>query len=360
MCKIGFAGDEAPRSVFPSAISRLKESSVAGGGPITGYRVGENALHALSISIVKYPIEHGIVTNWDDMEKIWNYAFSELLVDRSEHSILLTEAILNPRSNREKMLQIQFETFNVPSLYVISTAQSSFHSTCRMTGVVLEVGDGVTEVVPFYEGYAFPHAMIRQNFGGRDLTVWLQRMLMVDRNIMFTTSAEREMLRDMKKKLSYVALDFEAELHKAATMTDCTAMYTLPDGNELPIRSERFRCAELLFRPGFNGLSFDRIDQSLYNSIRQCDDETWNDLYQNIIVSGGTTLLKGFPERIEKEITRLAPANMKIQVIARPERIYAAWIGGSIFASSPNFPQMLITREEYNHEGAQIGHRKCF
>jgi actin len=159
--------------------------------------------------------------------------------------------------------------------------------------------------------------------------------------------------------LGYVAFDFEAEWSKAATTTDISVNYTWPDGNEIVIENERFRCPELLFRPIWNGFEFDGIDQTLFDSIEKCNFDLRKDLYSNIVLSGGTTMFEGFPQRIEKEITRLAPETMKVKVVAPPERKFSAWIGGSILSSLATFPQMVITHDEYNDEGPGIVHRKC-
>ncbi|CAI5942150.1 unnamed protein product [Closterium sp. NIES-65] len=345
--KAGFAGEEAPRAVLPSIVGRGVEDA-------RDYFVGDEAVAKREILTLKYPIEHGIVADWDDMEKLWEYTFTNgIRVDPTEHKLLMTEAPLNTAANREKMTQIMFETFNVPALYVANQAVLALHSAGKATGIVLDSGGGQTHAVPIFEGHALPHATLRLDLAGRDLTKYLASLLCERAGRAFTTFAEREIVRDIKEKLAYVAIDFEQEGSSEQS-------YELPDGEAITVGSERFRCPEALFNPSLAGKEGSGIHVICNNSIMKCEEGIRQDLYNNIVLSGGNTMFPGIAERVTKEVTQLAPPSTFTKVIEVPERKYSAWIGGSIFSSKSSSELVWITRDEYNDVGASVVQLKCF
>lgn len=360
MCKAGVTGDDAPRAVFPAVVGKPKTQGVMIGIDKKECYIGEEAMAKKGVLKLGYPIAHGIVEDWDGMQEVWHHCFyNELRLSPEDHPTLLTEAPKNPKANREKMISILFESFNVPACYVQIQAVLSLYAAGRTTGIVLDSGDGVSHTVPIYDGYSIPHAVKNIPLAGRDVTHYLAKIL-TERGHSFTTSAELEIVRDIKEKHGYVALDFDEEMEKFNKSSAGEVSYELPDAQVITIGNELFRGPEMLFQTDLIGKEHPGIGKATYDSIMECDIDVRKELYGNVILSGGTTCITGLPERVNKEIVKRCPGNMKVKVVAQPERKFMVWIGGSVMAALSTFQAMWITKSEFDEVGAGIVHRKCF
>lgn len=379
LMKAGFAGGETPQVVFPSFVGATKHTRMMPGGAYEGgdVFVGNRVQYHRGLFKIQYAMEHGVVTDWNSMHRVWQHVYSKdmLNVQSEDHPVLLTEAPLNPVANRQRAGEVFFEAFNVPSLFVSPQAVLSLYASGRTTGVVLDVGDGVAHVVPVYEGFTLPHAITRMDIAGRDVTRHLQ-LLLRRAGYNFQTSAEREVVREIKEKLCYVAFNptkeeqLEAEKSALAvkdmitksksttTSGDDTSAYYLPDGTLLNIGPEKFRAPEVLFRPEIIGSEARGVHECLVQAIMKSDMDLRKTLFSQIILSGGSTLFPGFGDRLLAEVRKKAPKDIKIRISAPPTRIYSTWIGGSILASLATFKNMWITKSEYEEYGASILHRK--
>ncbi|ESR66073.1 hypothetical protein CICLE_v10008652mg [Citrus x clementina] len=358
--KTGFAGDDAPCVVFPSLIGQPRnKNSMIGIGQKDMY-FGDEAQARRGVLRLSHPVNRGMVRDWEAMERLWEQIFDkELRVTIEEHPVLLTEPPLNPKINREKMVEIMFEGFEVPATYVAIQAVLSLYASGRTTGIVMDSGEGVTHVVPIYEGYALPHAIQRLELAGKDLTDYLTTNLTKDGYI-FTTSAEREIVRDIKERLSYVAMDFQKELAMSKESSQLDKQYELPDGQVITIGAAQFKGPEVLFDPSRMGLETGGVHEILVRAIMRSDMDVRREMYGNVVLSGGTSLIPGLPDRLAKELCNLASPGVRVRVVAPPQRLHSVWIGGSILASLSTFQQMWITKEDYMESGPSVVHMKCF
>lgn len=291
--------------------------------------------------------EHGIVTSWDRFTQLLRDVFAALQVDPAGCNVLMTEAPLNPKANREKTTEILFETFDVANMYIAIRALLALYSQNRTTGIVFDSDEGVSHTVPIYEGYALPHAILRLDLASRDLDQYLQR-LMADRGI----SIDQQTASELMDRLGYVVQNYEQALSDGGQGEATHGGHTL--GNE------RFQVPEAMFQPSFINMESAGIHETVYNSIMKCDVDIRPTLYENIVVAGRCTLFPGIIERMKNEIDALAPPTMKIKIIAPPDRDVLVWKGGDVLVSSPNFQAMWVTRAEYDQSGPSIVHRKCF
>lgn len=366
--KAGIAGEEQPKSFFPACVGRPKHRRIMAGALEGDSFIGKSAQEHRGLLKLRYPLEHGIVTSWDDMERVWSHVYSEeLKILSEEHPVLLTEAPLNPRRNRDKCAQVMFETFNVPALYMSIQAVLALYASGRTTGLVLDSGDGVSHAVPVYGGFAMTNAIQRVDIAGRDVTEHLQTLLRRAGTVL-ETSAEKELVRNIKERHGYVSLDPRREERdyldelrlnpQSASSNSPENIYRLPDGRELRLGPERFRAPEVLFSPHIIGSEANGLPQMVSDAISRADLDLRGPLYESIVLSGGSTLYRGFGDRLIQELKQTAAANTKIKAYAPPERKYSTWIGGSILAGLSTFKKMWVSVDDW-HENPELIHTRC-
>jgi actin-related protein len=353
--KAGYAGENQPRFTIPMIVGTPKPGSLMVGIQNKEYFVGSEALAKHNLLDLVNPIEDGVITNWQYIEQLWYELFvNNFHINIEEFCVLHGEKPLLPHSNRETMIQLVFETFKAGGFFLCQQSVLALFSSGRTTGIVLDAGEGIHHIVPVYEGYTIPHAVIKSELSGAVLTDFM-RQLMTERS---PPAADLPIncVRAVKEKLCYVPLDFQAEVQSVETI-ESTKM---PNGKLFEAGNERFRCPELLFDPSLNQRTCEGIHQSLFNSIMKCDIDIRKDLYKNVVLCGGSSMFQGFSERIEKEVIALAPPSMKVRVFGPPERRNSVWIGGSVLGARDFFREtMAVSRAEFQEVGVSIVHRKC-
>lgn len=382
--KAGFAGEDKPRTYASSIIGRPKYQKIMTGSligeaddeEVNDTFIGNLAQQNRGLLKLTYPIEHGIVNNWEDMERLWNHTYNQdLKTNAEDHPLLITEAPLNPRTNRDKMCQVLFEQFNIPCVYISIQAVLSLYALGRTTGVVLDSGDGVSHIVPVYEGFALPTLVKRMDIAGRDVTEQLGFNLRRMTGVNLGSSSEFEIVREIKEKLCFVLKEplRDEKLYSSFSNADLFSSYKLPDGHEIQVGVEKFRSPEILFNPQLIGSESPGIHELTSLAIAKTDLDLRPILYQNIILSGGNTLLNNFGDRLLTELKNQQTqtsggiwsksnegynTKMKVKIYAPPERKYSTWIGGSILAGLSTFKKMWVTREEYMEDPGVV-HVRC-
>ncbi|THD23123.1 Actin protein 2 B [Fasciola hepatica] len=368
--KCGYAGSDFPEHIFPSMIGRpmLRTTSKIGNVEVQDIMIGDEASELRQLLEISYPMENGIVRNWDDMILLYEYIFGpkKMNIDPRHAKILLTEPPLNPLKNREKMAEVMFEKFGFNALHIAIQASLTLYAQGLMTGVVVDSGDGVTHICPVYEGYSLPRLTKRLDVAGRDITRYLIKLLLL-RGYAFNQTADFETIRQMKEKLCYVAYDVEQEQNLALETTVLVKKYTLPDGRVIKVGGELFGAPEALFQPHLINHEGVGIAELLFNTIQSADVDTRPAFYKHIVLSGGSTMYPGLPCRLQREIRQLylqqvlkgnteRLAKFKIRIEAPPQRKHMVFIGGSVLANimKDNSNGSWITRSEYQDQGARV------
>jgi actin beta/gamma 1 len=352
--KIGFAGEDSPSQVFLTMVGKPKYQSVNVNYETKKSREDEiyvgDEIQSIGLYKIFHPIEKGIVVDWTHFSNIIDYVFYNLRVDPTLVNVLFAVHPLFPYKDLERIFELFLERYQCMSFYPVLDSMLTLYSGGFQTGLIVEIGDSNTRIVPIYEGYKLEHTVRILDIGGRVLTRYMEQILesigwSVD------SSIRRELVRVLKEKSCFVSLDYKEDIKRSEQYEK---EYSLPDGSTISLNKERFIVPELLFQPT-SELEEDSLHVAIIDVIEACDLDIRPELLNNIFLSGGSSMFPNLKSRIyqelELELARRKKKNQGIRIIAPMERTFSVWIGGSILAMIPEFSQNWITRAKYFNEG---------
>ncbi|XP_028060118.1 actin-related protein 4 isoform X3 [Camellia sinensis] len=399
-CKAGYAGEDAPKAVFPSVVGSIDQMDVddpgnpeknSGSIPDSKNVVrtfdsekskGKNKLYVGSQALgfrrdhmeVLSPIKDGVVVDWDIVESIWDHAF--------------------------RTAELMFEKYKVPALFLAKNAVLTSFASGRATSLVVDSGGGSTTIAPVHDGYVLQKAVQSSPIGGEFLTDCLMKSLeskgltikprysfkrkeirpgefqTVDLDLPNTTESyklfsQRVIVSDIKECVCRAPdTPYDESAYSNIPMTP----YELPDGQTIEIGADRFKIPDVLFNPTLvqtipgmessaeTAASVRGLPQMVIESINKCDVDIRRELFSSILLSGGTASMQQLKERLEKDLLEESPQAARVKVLASgnaTERRFSVWIGGSILASLGSFQQMWFSKSEYEEHGASYIQRKC-
>ncbi|KAF2450165.1 Actin/actin-like protein [Karstenula rhodostoma CBS 690.94] len=364
--KAGFAGDGAPRTVFPPIIGRPRNQVPTNPAHESDTYIGAEARAKRGILTLNYAVKFGEINDWDAITTLWQHIHtSELSVQPDAQPVLMTEGAYPWKQSREKTTQIVFETLRAPAFYAANSAALALYAAGRATGMVVESGGQVTQSMGVHEGLVMRDTVYKSSYAGDDFTEYLARLLYWRDDVEWL-AADMELLRLVKEKLCYVAEEASLETEKFLGEKErgvergrgIEREYELPDGRVITVGLERFGVPETLFDACRLGLSEGALHVKLYNSIHACSADPRGDMARNIVLAGGNTMFPGFADRLQAIMARDLK-DRSARVIAPADRTYSAWVGGSILSSLSTFRTKWISKQDYEEAGPSIVHRKC-
>eukprot|EP00924_Labyrinthula_sp_SR-Ha-C_P015462 snap_masked-scaffold_4-processed-gene-0.25-mRNA-1 protein AED:0.01 eAED:0.01 QI:0/0/0/1/1/1/2/0/371 len=304
---------------------------------------------------LKYAIKRGMVTNWDLMERIFYYTFySKLEIDPSDTLLLLTETILNPKKNRERLCKMIFEVFDFAGFFLTLDCVLPFFIYHWDTGLVVDSGHGVTTIVPVYQNFLIPHAAVSVSLAGEDITDFLSTLL-IKKGYNFTTSSGSLIVEKIKQELCFVSSNYERDIK---TVKPEGEEFVLTNGRKITLGKAMFQAPELIFQPVLDKRDIPPLHLLLFRSILNCDIDVRKDLFQNILLVGGNTLFSGFQKRLQNELQKLAPKKVSVKVVAPEDRKESICKSAAYVAAQPFLEQYWVLKEEYEYFGPSVINKK--
>ena len=365
--KAGFSGEEKPKIIFKNIIGEPKYKKVLRAfnkenQEINVQYIGEDCDKNMGVIKLKNPVKHGIFSNEQDILSIFNYIYSKLGLNSEEiqqHPLLVTEPLLNPYTNREKIASTLFESLGAPAVFFASQPILSLFSTSSTSGTVLESGEGVTQSCVVYEGFSLPNSYERFDYGGANVSEYL-KLLLKKKGYNFYNSTEFRLVNEIKENSCFcLSNNLNIYINDAKKGLNRTPInYYLPDGTSISIGEERLLAPEILFNTEYMGKEYLSLSDIIMSSINKVEIQLRQKLYENILLSGGNTAFRGLKDKLINEIKNKAYKNLKINLKSTPKPEYCCWLGGNIISTLEIFKKMCVNKNEWNEKGTKIVHIK--
>jgi len=306
---------------------------------------------------IKNPISHGTIQNWGDFESLIEYSFfNELQLSPEDHPVLFCESIVATDLDRKNIASLMFETLNSSAIFQRSSSILGLYGSGKVSGLVVDSGQGVTSVVPITEGHSFPHAIVTMDIGGGELTDYLSNNL-ISYGFKFESLSEKETVDKIKISECFTSMKPERE---EEDNDELLKQYVLPDGQKITLSSQRFMVPEILFNPSILGLDITGVHEKITESIALCNIDVRKELYNNITLLGGTVQFPNFKKRLDAELEKRAPEKIKVKTsISKTPRI-TNWLGGSIFSTLGSFSEEVLTKSEYDEDNGSTYYKKSW
>ncbi len=350
--KVGLAGEDNPSLVFFTRVGKPKYRNLD-----TTYMNQEQELYVgdeiQSIGLYKifHPIQEGKIVHWNYFEKLINYIFYRLRVDPTLINVLFAVHPLFPKGDIKKMFDLFLGKIQCRAFYPILDSMLVLYSGGFDTGLVIEIGESSTRIIPIYKGYKINHAIKILNMGGKVLTEYMAEQIKNNTPYNVDSSIKREIVRAIKEKACFVSLDYDEDLKRAEQYEK---EFYLPDGSKMNLSETRFAVPEILFKSMPN-LENEPLHEAVFDVLEKVDVDLRPELLNNIFLSGGSSMFPNTKARLYKELEfELARRDKQDQVIrirAPRKRDFSVWIGGSIFGVIPESDNKWITRAHYFREG---------
>ncbi|KAJ3440640.1 actin-5c-related [Anaeramoeba flamelloides] len=350
--KAGFGGEDTPRHVFPTIVGYPKEGNKF---------IGDQLSKSKTKLKLVFPIKRRGITEWQELEDLWDYTFKQKLEVEPENArLFLTEPPLETNENREKKCQVLFETFGINSLALNIQPVLSLYSFSKQNGVVLEIGKSYSSTCCVFQGTVIPQTINRLHLGGKDITKYLIKLLNGEKNEekQLTLEKDWDLIRSIKEKMCFVSKNPSTE-EKRSSLNQLTKTFE-SNNSTFTLSKNRYLATEILFKPQLINLNNEpNITSLITKSVGQCDERIQNEIYHSIVITGGSSRFKGLKERVEKELKTLL-GNRSFNVIFPVDTLISAWVGASMLSVAQNFQESWFTKEQYNEIGVKEVHKRFY